>query len=153
MGVVGGQGAGEEVGGGAVEVVPVAVVAAGGAGVGVAEGVLDVLERGAEGEGFGGEGVPQAVWGDAVGGGEAGGMSQPTHLRERRLVRISAYAVGGEEERSAGAPVQAGVQGSDDRASQWYPGGLAALADDAQDAVAAVVAVVAGVGGEGLGDA
>ena len=71
MGVVGGQGAGEEVGRGAIEVVPVAVVAPGGAGVGVAEGVLDVLEGGAEGEGFGGEGVAQAVRGDVVGGGTA----------------------------------------------------------------------------------
>src|SRR5437764_14318166 len=77
MGVVGGQGAGEEVGGGAVEVVPAAVVAAGGAGVGVAEGVLDVLQRCAEGEGFGGEGVPQAVWGDRVRGLNAGGVGQP----------------------------------------------------------------------------
>src|SRR3954449_7675425 len=71
---VGGGGGGVEVGGGAVEGVPVAVIAAGGAGVGVAEGVLDVLQRCAEGEGLGGEGVPQAVWGDRVRGLDAGGL-------------------------------------------------------------------------------
>src|SRR4051794_4962395 len=83
MGVVGGQGAGEEVGGGAVEVVPVAVVAPGGAWVGVAEGVLDVLQRGAEAEGFGGEGVPQAVRGDGVRCFDAGGAGEAADLGER----------------------------------------------------------------------
>src|SRR3954452_4102857 len=57
-----GQRRGEQVVGGAVEVVATAVVAPGGAGVGVAEGVLYVLERGAQAQRFGGVGVPQAVW-------------------------------------------------------------------------------------------
>src|SRR4051794_41463339 len=83
---VGGQGAGEEVGGGAVEVVPVAVVAAGGAGGGGGEGGLDVLQRGAEGGGF--------RWGGMPGGGRGGfvcffhgrGAGPPAGLGERPFV-------------------------------------------------------------------
>ena len=47
------------VGGVAVEVVPVSVVAAGRPGVGVAQRVLDVFERGAGLAGSGDERVPQ----------------------------------------------------------------------------------------------
>src|SRR3954462_12543005 len=52
-----GEGCGEQIVGGAVEVVPAAVIPPGRARVGVPEGVLDVLQCGAQPEGLGGVGV------------------------------------------------------------------------------------------------
>src|SRR3954462_14874737 len=104
MGVVGGQGAGEEVGGVAVEVVPVAVVAAGGARVGVAEGVLDVLQRCAEPEGFGGVGGAEAVRGNP--GGEARLTAEPAELGVRQPVTVGAVAGSADEDPAGRAASQ-----------------------------------------------
>jgi hypothetical protein len=73
-----GQGCSKQVVGGAVEVVPGAVVAAGGARVGVAQGVLDVLQRSTQAEELGGVGVAEAVRSDT--GPQAGGPAQPIEL-------------------------------------------------------------------------
>ena len=107
--------AAERVGGGAVEVVPGAVVAAGGAGVAVPRRALDVLQGDADGEDFGGEPVAQAVRLDQVGGGNAGGLGQawswltsrtlaPNASEVRTLEKASAAPSGeGPRPRAAGA--------------------------------------------------
>jgi hypothetical protein len=84
---VGGQRRGEQVVGGAVEVVAAAVVAPGRAGVGVAERVLDVLERSAEAQALGGIGVPQAVRCDA--GRKLGRAAESAELLVGELVEES----------------------------------------------------------------
>src|SRR4051812_9666083 len=119
MGVVGGQGAGEEVGGGAVEVVPVAVVAAGGAGGGMGERVLDVLQRRPRAQRFGGVGMPRAVRAHA--GGKLRGLAEPKELLVGELVAVAVAAVGRGEERPAGAAVEVGVERAHHRRGEGDP--------------------------------
>src|SRR4051794_8178726 len=91
----------EEVAGGAVEVVPAAVVPPRRPWVGVAEGVLDVLQRRTEAEGLGGVGVPEAVRGDPDG--EAGLAAGPGDLLVGGLVAVPAFAVAAGEDATDGA--------------------------------------------------
>src|SRR3954453_13089262 len=124
--ILAGQCRSEQVVGGAVEVVPAAVVAPRGAWVGVAEGVLDVLQRGTQAQGFGGVGVAQAVRTDA--GGEVGGLAEPKELLVGELVAVAVAAVGSEKDRSVTTPLEVLVEHAHDGRRECDAGGLAALA-------------------------
>ena len=141
--VAGGESGGEQVVGGAVEVVPAPVVAAGGARVRVAEGVLDVLKCRPEPKRFGGVGVPQTVRRNARG--EAGGEAEPGDLLLRGLVAVPGLAITRDEDSAAGAVAEVVVKGPNDGWGEGDPGGLVALAGDLEDAVAVIVAVVPNV--------
>lgn len=77
------------------------------------ERVLDVLQCSAQVQGLGGVGVAQAVGRDA--GREASGAAETGQLLVRAAIRVAGGAVPCEEQRSAGALLEVGVEASDDR--------------------------------------
>src|SRR5690606_1826485 len=152
----------DDVGGVAVEVVPVPVVAAGGAGIGVPHRVLDVFEGHPFGAGGGGEGVPKRVRRQAGPRGDAGLSGEPPHQAEDG-VSIQPAAGSGREQWAGelvdghvfggGAGLEVGVDGGGGAGGQGSAALAAAFADEADAAVAALIAQVGDVEGDEFADA
>src|SRR3954467_10569898 len=123
-----GEGCGEQIVGGAVEVVPAAVIPPGRPWVGVPQGVLDVLQCGAQPEGLGGVGVPEAVRRHAIR--EAGGAAEPAELGVGQSVAVGTLAGAADEYAAGGPPVEVVVERPDDGRGEGDAGGLAAFAGD-----------------------